>query len=166
MTAELLPPVPSALPAPATRPPLLRLVPPLADDPPWQEPLPVEDAALLSCPAIGVEPDAERAAVALARALAEVFAGQRPVAQVRPALVPKVAHLIDHLVRSGAAHGMRLAGLRLQSPRDGIVEASARLASPTQCAAFAVRVEKRPRRWAVTVLEAGLAPDGRMPARS
>lgn len=166
MTAEILPPIPSALPAPATRPPLLRLVPALVDNPPEQEPLPIEDATPLSCPAVGVAPDAERAAIALTRVLAEVFAGRRPVAQVRPALVPRVAHLIDHLVRSGAAHGMRLAGLRLQSPREGIVEASARMASPTQCAAFAVRVEKRPRRWAVTVLEAGLAPDGQGPARS
>lgn len=149
-----------------TRPPLLRLVTPLPVEPPGQDPLPVEEDDVLTCPAVGVAPEAERAALGLARALAEVLAGQRPVAQVRPALVPRVAHLIDHLARSGAAHGMRLVGVRLQSPRDGVVEASGRLTSPHRCGAFAVRVEKRPRRWAVTVLEAALAPDGRMPARS
>ncbi len=158
--------LPSLLPAPATRPPLLRLVPPPPEEPPFQEPLPIDGDPLLTCPTVGVDPEAERAVIAITRALAEVFAGRRPIAQVRPALVPRVAHLIDHLVRSGSAHGMRLAGLRLQSPRDGIVEASARLASPAASAAFALRVERRPKRWAVTTLEAGLAPDGRMPARS
>lgn len=157
---------PTVAPAPATRPPLLRLVPPLPEPASAQEPLPAEEDDLLVCPAVGVEPEAERTAVAIARALAEVVGGRRTLAQVRPVLVPRVAHLLDHLVRSGAAEGMRLAGLRLQSPRDGVVEASGRLASPRRCAAFALRVERRPKRWAVTVLEAGLAPDGRMPARS
>lgn len=156
----------STLPAPPSRPPLLRLVPPLADDPLAQLPLPLDETETTVGPASGVAPDAERAAGALLRALAEVLAGRRPPAQVRPALVPRVAHLIDHLVRSGAADGMRLAGVRLQSPRVGVVEACARLASPERSVAFTMRVEKRPRRWAVTILEAALAPDSRMPARS
>lgn len=152
--------------APSTRPPLLRLVPPPPEDAPTQEPLPGEHDAAPTTTTEGVAADAERAAVTIARALAEVLAGNRNPAQVRPALVPRVAHLLDHLVRSGAAEGMRLAGLRLQSPRDGVVEATGRLASPRRCAAFALRLERRPRRWAVTVLEAALAPDGRVAARS
>lgn len=167
MTTPLSLPEPWApVPAPATRPPLLRLAPPLIEGHGHQEPLPVEDADVLTCPAIGVDPDAERAALSVTRALAEVIAGRRPVTQVRPALVPRVAQLVDHLMRGGAAQGMRLAGVRLQSPRVGIVEATARLASPTRSVALAVRIEKRPRRWVVTVLEAGLAADGRRPAHS
>lgn len=153
-------------PAPASRPPLLRLVPPLDDDPGGQPPLPVDMEMEEDHPAAGVDPEAERAALAILRALAEVLTGRRPTAQVRPALVPRVAHLVDHLVRSGAAEGMRLAGARLQSPRAGVVEACGRLASPQRSTAFTLRVERRPKRWAVTVLEAALAPDSRLPARA
>lgn len=153
-------------PAPASRPPLLSLVPPPAEGPAGQEPLPSADAEQFACPSDGVDPEAGQAASAIARVLAEVIAGRRPVSQVRPALVPRVAHLLDHLVRSGAGDGMRLAGLRLQSPREGVVEATARLASPRRSSAFALRIERRPRRWAVTVLEAALDREGRVPARS
>jgi len=67
------------------------------------------------------------------------------------------------------AHGLHLPGeVRVgeRAVRDGVVEATGRLASPRRCAAFALRLERRPRRWAVTVLEAALAPDGRVAARS
>lgn len=131
-----------------------------------QPALPDGDVADLSGPVHDVGPDAERVARTVTRAVAETLAGHRPLAQLRPLLTPRVAVLLEHLVRSGAAGGMRLAGLRLQSPRDGVVEASARLASTTRCVALAVRIERRTVRWVVTTLEAGLAPDGRMPARS
>ena len=154
------------MPAPTSRPPLERLVPPPCEDHPPQEALPLADAVALPRAIGDLDPEAEQAAGVLVRALAEVLTGRRPAAQVRPALVPRVAHVMEHLVRSGAAEGMHLAGVRLQSPRDGVVEASARLASPRRAAAFAFRVERRPRRWAVTVIEAALDPQGRLPARA
>ena len=73
-----LPATPLAPPsAPSTRPPLLRLVPPPPEDAPTQEPLPGEHDAAPTTTTEGVAADAERAAVTIARALAEVLAGNR-----------------------------------------------------------------------------------------
>ena len=155
-----------ARPAPLSRPALVALT--AAVEPPTvlQLPLPDDDGAVRSCPVDALAPEAERLARTVVRAVAEALAGRRPLAQLRPLLTPRVALLLEHLVRGGAAGGMRLAGLRIQGPRAGVVEASARLASATRSAALAVRLERRAARWQLTVLEAGLAPDGRLPARS
>lgn len=156
----------TARPAPLTRPTLVTLTLTLPTAPCPQLPLGEADATVWASTALGLDPEAERVARTVTRTVSEALAGQRPVAQLRPLLSPRVWMLMEHLVRGGAAHGMRLAGLRLQSPRAGVVEVSARLASTNRCAALALRLERRTVRWAVTTLEAGLAPDGRMPARS
>lgn len=155
-----------ASPAPRTRPTLQVWEPAPLPPTPAQQPLPGAELGAVSVPQAGLSEEAERAAHAVARALAEALAGQRPLAQLRPFLAPRVWMLLEHLVRGGAAGGMRLIRVRPQSPRDGVVEASARLASAERSCALAFRLERRARRWAVTVLEAGLAPDGRWPARS
>ena len=156
-----------ARPAPATRPALVVLAPRPATLPVDQPPLPVDehdDDLVSASPELSQEE--QRVADLVVRGLAETLAGRRPLAQLRPLLAPRVALLMEHLVRGGAARGMRLARARAQGPAEGVLEVAARLTAPSRCVAFAARIERRPTRWTVTVLEAGLAPDGRRPARS
>lgn len=171
MTSLLTPPAPAlvlpvwASPAPATRPALRTLDMPDLHAPPLQPVLP-EGSERASVTATGeVSSDAAFTAQRIARALAEVLAGSRPVAQIRPALVPRVAHLLDHLIRSGAASGARLARVRLQSPHADAVEASLLLIGE-RGGAVAVRIDRHARRWAVTAVEAALGPNARFPART
>lgn len=152
-------------PAPATRPSLLRFGTP--DHPPsaLQPVLPGGTDQVAVTATGDVSSDAARAAHAIARALAEVLACSRPVAQIRPALVPRVAHLLDHLIRSGVASGARLARVRLQSPHPDAVEA-ALLLTGERGGAVALRIDRYAHRWAVTSVEAALGPDARRPART
>lgn len=153
-----------ARPAPATRPEPLTLG--AADaTPPMQPALPARADHTCVTATEQVSPDAARAAHRIARALAEVLAGSRPVAQIRPALAPRVSHLLDHLIRSGAASGARLAHVSLQSPHPDAVEASL-LLTGARGGAVALRMERHARRWGVTAVEAALGPHARRPART
>ena len=169
MSSVLTPTAPAlpvwAAPAPVTRPVLLRFGDPDHQSPALQPVLPETTDQVCVTATEEVSSDAARTAHAIARALAEVLAGSRPVAQIRPALVPRVAHLLDHLIRSGAASGARLARVRLQSPHPDAVEASL-LLTGEHCGAVAVRIDRHARRWAVTAVEAALGPDARRPART
>lgn len=156
------------VPAPLSRPALVGVLGDAPDpgEPPALQPvLPVMTEDGRETVDEGVPPQAARAAQALGRALAEVLSGSRPVSQIRPALLPRVAHLLDHLIRSGAGFGSRLASMRLQCPHPDAVEVCLVLAGP-RGGAVALRVEHYIRRWAVTTVEAALGPDARRPART
>lgn len=158
--------IPALLPAPPTRPPLLRLVPPLEPRAAAQAPLPLlePDAPLAHAPEVPLE--VQHAVRGIARALCEALAGRRPIAQVRPVLTPRVSLLADHLLQARVAVGQRLAGVRVQVLSDGVAEASLRLSGAERSAAMAVRIERRGSRWIVSALEAALGPDVRRPARA
>ncbi|MFT3877853.1 MAG: Rv3235 family protein [Propioniciclava sp.] len=175
MPALLLLPAPApacatpvaTLPAPCTRPALIGWSADAEEDP-WLAIQPALPAAPDHVPELvddDVIPDAARAAHAIIRALAEVLGGNRPVAQIRPALLPRVAHLLDHLVRSRAAAGAQLASMRVQCPHPAAVEASFTLAGPRR-GAVALRIERQGHRWVVASAEAALGPDARRPART
>ncbi|MFP5416038.1 MAG: Rv3235 family protein [Actinomycetes bacterium] len=154
------------LPAPSTRPPLLRLVPPPEAVSAAQAALPLDgvEPSLERSPE--VPPDVERSVRYLARALCESLAGRRPAAQVSPLLTPRVAFLVDHLLKARAAAGLSLAGIRIQMPAGGVVEASLRLSGERGSVAIALRLQRRGSAWVVAALEAALGPGARRPARS
>lgn len=150
---------------PVTRPPLLRLVPPWQPHASEQSPLPLEGGEPTIIHDPGVAGDVERVAVSLTRALTEVLAGRRPAGQIRHVLTPRVGLLVDHLIRSGRARDLRLAGVRVQAPTDAAIEVAARLVGAGRGSALALRAERRGTRWGVVALEAALASDTRHPAR-
>lgn len=147
---------------PGTRPPALRLLAPVT-------PLPRFDPAPAAPPASGgfdaVPPQTERAARAVTAAVAEVLAGRRPAAQLQAVMPERLLVLVEHLVRSGLATGLALASCRVQAPREGVVEASFRLADAERSRAGALRLERRAGRWRCVCLEVALSPSRSRPAR-
>lgn len=154
-----------ALPAPSSRPPVLRLVPPVCDSAD-QPPLPYDDVEARAEPGDGLSPPVERAVRAIVRAACETLAGHRPPAQVRPVLAPRVGLLLDHLLRAGVGRGLRVGSVRVQAARPDVVEVAVRVVTPRGEGALALCVERDGGRWLVTALEAGLGPDVRRPARA
>lgn len=159
-----IPASPVGLP-PASRPPLLRLVPPWEPHAAAQSPLPLGEPEPTIVPDPGLPTGVERVAVSLTRALTEVLAGRRPAGQIRHVLAPRVGLLVDHLMRSGLARDVRLAGVRVQAPTDAAIEVAARLTGAGGSSALALRAERSATRWGVVALEAALGPGVRLPAR-
>lgn len=149
--------LPQFLPVPASRPPALHLVPAARETSDDQPPLPLEDGVAADPPATpGLDPDADRAVRRLCVVVAEVLTRRRPVAQAATVLHPGLSATVEHLVRSRAAEGYRVASVRLQAPRPDAVEAAIRLVRDGVSRAVAVRVERAVTRWRCTALEAGL----------
>ncbi|MDO5535238.1 MAG: Rv3235 family protein [Propionibacteriaceae bacterium] len=154
------------LPAPPTRPELHLVADLLRPLPAHQLPLPDVQETVVSCIPTDLDHDTERSVRVLTRAVVEALVGRRPLTQVAPALTPRVSRLVGHVARSGVGRGLGLAGLRVQCPAEHVIEVMARLASAERSAAIALRLEHRRHRWFVVSLEAALAPEGRVPARS
>lgn len=158
--------LPQTLPVPESRPPALRLLPPLDELPAAQPPLPFEeDAVQEPPPTAGLAPDADRAVRLLAVIVAEVLTRRRPPSQASTLLHPALGATVEHLVRSRAAEGYRVASVRLQAPRPDAVEVAVRLAGRTDSRAVALRAERAVTRWRVTALEAGLTGGPSRPCR-
>ncbi|MDN5569831.1 MAG: Rv3235 family protein [Propionibacteriaceae bacterium] len=157
---------PIALLAPATRPVLVRLLPPLPDAADAQPPLPfLDESPGPQWPDAPGRSPHERVVRAVVVALVEVMAGRRPPTQARPIVSRRVGALVDHVTRSRLAHGLTVATFRLQEPRDGVAEITLRLTDGERSRPLALRLEGRGRRWRCTALEGGIAEDAHRPFR-
>jgi hypothetical protein len=153
------------LPVPATEPrPALRLTRPrepaalpgqaaLALE--WSQPPPAAAPAGL--------PDPRRWVARFVQAAVEVAAGYRPPGQVLRWVDEEVHETLSrrHRLATHSSRGprptarVRVRTIRVSSPRDAVVEASAVVADRGRIRAVAVRLEGRQGRWRVTALELG-----------
>ncbi len=111
-------------------------------------------------------PDARSWSASLALALAETLQGQRPVGQLSRWVDERVLATLTVAVRSrrspygrstpAVAHRPAvLRSIHLQSPRTGVVEASAHVQLSGRSTALALRLEAWYDRWLCTALELG-----------
>ena len=105
-------------------------------------------------------PEPRRWTARLAQALAEALAGHRPVQQLLPWTDEEVYATVTMRAvtarrRAGSAGVGRplVRALRVSTPRDGVVEASAVVQAGRRCRALALRLEGLDGRWRCTALE-------------
>jgi len=105
-------------------------------------------------------PEPRRWTARLAQALAEALAGHRPVQQLLPWTDDEVYATVTMRAatarrRASSAGGGRplVRALRVSTPRDGVVEASAVVQAGHRCRALALRLEGLDGRWRCTALE-------------
>jgi hypothetical protein len=105
-------------------------------------------------------PEPRRWTARLAQALAEALAGHRPVQQLLPwtddevyATVTMRAVAARRRAGSGGVGRPLVRALRVSTPRDGVVEASAVVQAGRRCRALALRLEGLDGRWRGTALE-------------
>ena len=153
--------------APASRPPLLTLTVPLQPGPPAQDMLPFDEVLVAAAPPPGTGTEAdERICRRLAIVVAEVLAGRRGLSQVQAVLHPDLGAQVGHLVRSGAARGLRVASVRVQVPEPGRAEATVRLADRQASRAVAVALTRAEASWQCVAIEAALTAVPCRPARA
>ena len=128
---------------------------------------PPEEVALLAERLVAFDHAAREAWLVAPAAVivAEVLTRRRPPSQASTLLHPALGATVEHLVRSRAAEGYRVASVRLQAPRPDVVEVAVRLAGRTDSRAVALRAERAVTRWRVTALEAGLTGGPSRPCR-
>ena len=140
--------------APASRP-AARLLVPLAVPASADQPdLPQASIGPALAPAVPtVDPADERRITAFARALVEVLGGRRPGSQLTSRVHPRLHPMLDALVRTHAGEPLRLASIRLQSPRTGVVEATIRVAGQSRSYPLALRLVWTAGMWGCLALE-------------
>jgi hypothetical protein len=106
-------------------------------------------------------PDPVVVGARLAQAFVEVMAGTRPAPQVVRHTAPEVYAALCRraAVATRRSPGLRRAavvrGVRVQEPRDGVVEACAVVVHQDRVRAMALRMAGIDGRWVVTVLQVG-----------
>ena len=151
--------------APASRPPLLTLTAPVATDPSSQDMLPLDHLpALAPTPPAADTDEDERTCRRLAIAIAELLTGRRALSQVQAVLHPHLVAHVGHLVRSGAARGLRPASVRIQVDA-ARAEVAMRLSDAHASRAVALRFDLTAAMWLCTAVEAGLTAGPSRPSR-
>lgn len=145
-------------PAPPSRPtprPLFDPVePPSPDQPllPWPSPPEILDSSAV------VAAPLRRTARDLTSALIETLASRRPIHQLEPWLHPDVCELITRLRSARSSRELRLLSVRVQQPRDNVVEVAAHLRQASGSRAAALRLTSTGERWQITELAIALDP--------
>lgn len=146
----------SCQPAPVCRPPFTPLVTPV-DPPATSQPaLPLLLPTTTIQPVRPVDPKLRQLARMMMSALVEALSGHRPVAQLDRWFEPDLLELVTKLRDSRDTFGVQLRSFRVQAPRPGALEISARLSSGPQSCAVALRVSKSGQQWVGTHLEIAL----------
>ena len=100
-------------------------------------------------------PDPRQSALALARAVLEVIAGDRSVLQLRGWLQPAALEVVDENRRAGRTWAGSIRSVHVHEPADGVAEACVVLSRGRRVAAMALRLEGLDGRWQLTVVQLG-----------
>lgn len=100
-------------------------------------------------------PSAARSGAALARALLEVLAGTRPLAQLRAHCAPDVFAGLEDAPMLHGRDLPRLLTTRVCEPADGVAEVSAVFRRADRVRAMALRLQGVDGRWRITALQLG-----------
>lgn len=144
--------------APASRPPLVPWVEPVATPSLSQPILPWTLVPQVIEPNSPVDAELRHIASALIAAVVEVLSGQRSPAQLERWLDPEVLSLVEHLRGAHRGNGLRVHSVRVHAPRPGVLEVSAHLRQGTASRAAALRIADRRGQWIGTHLAIALRP--------
>jgi hypothetical protein len=139
-----------------SRPPARRLLEPIVVQ--THQPTLPWDGPTVTAEPEELDPDLRRLATAVVTAIVEVLAGRRALAQLESWVEPEPLALVEHLVRAGAATGLRLRSLRLQQPTPQTLEVTAHLRHAGNSRAAALRFNCVAGHWAVCRVELALRP--------
>ncbi|MBK8459730.1 MAG: Rv3235 family protein [Micropruina sp.] len=144
-------------PIPLVLPSAQRTVTPTLLAPAAQPTLPWPIVPEVIAAADGVPTAARQQAAAMMVAIAEVLRGHRSAEQLQRWATPAVIRVLSDLQASRAGAGVALSTLRVQAPRDDVIEIAARLTLGGKSVALAARMDRRGDSWQCTGLEIALS---------